>query len=65
LKIAANCVLASLNASTYWKVCLGISLAAALLVPQNRSLLSLKINYEGRELIAEFDICTGDPDDYT
>jgi hypothetical protein len=30
LKNAADCVLASLNASTYWKVRLGISLAAAL-----------------------------------
>jgi hypothetical protein len=29
--MTANCVLASLNASTYWKVRLGISLAAALL----------------------------------
>jgi hypothetical protein len=31
LKTTASCVLASLNASTYWKVRLGISLAAALL----------------------------------
>jgi len=30
LKNAADCVLTSLNASTYWKVRLGISLAAAL-----------------------------------
>ncbi len=29
--MTASCVLASLNASTYWKVRLGISLAAALL----------------------------------
>jgi hypothetical protein len=31
LKTTASCVLASLNASTYWTVRLGISLAAALL----------------------------------
>jgi hypothetical protein len=31
LKKASGCVLASLNASTYWKVRLGISFAAALL----------------------------------
>ena len=31
LKMTASCVLASLNASTYWKVRLGISLATALL----------------------------------
>jgi hypothetical protein len=31
LKTTASCVLASLNASTYWEVRLGISLAAALL----------------------------------
>jgi hypothetical protein len=31
LKTTASCVLASLNATTYWKVRLGISLAAALL----------------------------------
>jgi hypothetical protein len=29
--MTASCVLTSLNASTYWKVRLGISLAAALL----------------------------------
>jgi hypothetical protein len=27
------------------------------------SLLILNINYEGRDLIAEFDICVGDPND--